>query len=71
MGSDYIVPFGAHKDECIEEVPSDYLEWVINNVDNEEFVSEAEEEFERRTDENAHFYSESEDAVEDEEIEEE
>ena len=27
-----IMPFGKHKGDCIEDVPTQYLEWVIDNI---------------------------------------
>ena len=29
-----IMPFGVHKDQFISDIDTEYLKWVIENVDN-------------------------------------
>jgi uncharacterized protein (DUF3820 family) len=31
--SDLTIPFGKHKGEDIEDIPTEYLEWFLSNVD--------------------------------------
>ena len=50
------MPFGKHKGEEIEDIPSDYLKWVAENIDDEEIYRAADEEYQWRKDNNEHFY---------------
>lgn len=36
------MPFGMHKGEDIEDLPTSYLYWLAENVSNPEVVREAE-----------------------------
>lgn len=29
-----IMPFGKHKNELLEDLPKEYIEWVLANVEN-------------------------------------
>ena len=56
----YSCPFGKHQGEDIEDVPTEYLEWVIVNIDGDwqaaiDFVNEAEWELDRRNDDPAYI----------------
>jgi len=50
------MPFGKFKGQKIDDIPSDYLKWVSENVENEEICCAADEEYRRRTDDGEHFY---------------
>jgi len=51
-----IMPFGKYRNKDLEEIPSDYLWWIAENVDdNEELVSEVEDELRWRSNWNKHF----------------
>lgn len=55
-----IIHFGKYQGKDLEQIPSDYLEWITNKVsDNDELVEEAEKELEFRDRWNKHFYGES------------
>jgi len=46
-----ILAFGKHKGEPLDQVPSDYLLWIIRNADrkwSDEFLVEVEEELRAR-----------------------
>lgn len=44
-----ILDFGMHDGEDIEDVPSGYLEWIVDKLDNRpDVVEEAEAELEYR-----------------------
>lgn len=49
-----IMPFGKHKGADIEDLPSGYLKWVAENVDDEELAEAADAEYRWRSDHNAH-----------------
>jgi len=54
-----IMPFGVHRDKDIEDIPSDYLQWIINKVTtNDELVEAAEAEYNFREKWKTHFWSE-------------
>lgn len=38
---EFIMPFGKYKNECIEDIPNQYLEWLIK-----EFIPDANEDME-------------------------
>lgn len=50
------MPFGEYKDRTMREIPSNYLRWIMEDVENEKLRTHAEIEFLRRTDENDHWY---------------
>lgn len=52
------MPFGKHKGKDIEDIPSDYLKWVAENVDDEDICCAADEEYSWREAWNKHFYEE-------------
>lgn len=54
--SEYVLPFGKYEGRSIEEVPSGYLRWLIQTLDDEEIVEAAENEFRFRTYHSCHFY---------------
>lgn len=46
------MPFGKHKGELLSEIPLEYLQWVISNLDISERLNDAiEDEFIKREDE--------------------
>lgn len=49
------MPWGKHEGTEIEDIPSSYLMWLMENCDDEEIVGAAEEEYEYRDDEDEHF----------------
>jgi hypothetical protein len=42
------MPFGKHAGETIEELPSTYLRWMFENLDDAELVEAAETEYDWR-----------------------
>ena len=50
-----IMPWGEHKDEPFDEIPSGYLRWLARECDDDEIREAAEEEIQRRDDEQGHF----------------
>lgn len=53
-----IMPFGNYIGKDLEEIPSDYLKWIIDKVTtNDELVQAAEEEYEFRSKWKTHFWS--------------
>jgi len=38
------MPFGKHKGELLEEIPSDYLRWVVDNVEGKDWLVDAAQE---------------------------
>lgn len=51
-----IIWFGKFKGTKIRNLPSDYLKWVAENVENEDVCCAADEEYRWRTNNNEHFY---------------
>ena len=51
-----IMPFGKYKGDEIDSIPSDYLKWAAENIDDEEICCAADDEYQWRTDNNEHFY---------------
>ena len=49
------VPFGKYKDKTIEEIPSGYLRWMRDNLEEDDLVQAADDELQHRTDHNVHF----------------
>lgn len=47
--------FGEHKNKTIEEIPSGYLRWMVDELDNEDLIMAAESELEYRDNFNGHF----------------
>jgi hypothetical protein len=54
--SNVIVPFGKHKNQTIEDIPSGYLAWLRDNCELETIQQAAEAELQWRGDNNAHFF---------------
>ena len=54
---DMIMPFGEHKGKCICDIPSNYLKWAMENLDDEEIALACEEEYCFRERHNNHFWS--------------
>jgi len=50
-----IMPWGKHKGEDIEDLPSGYLKWLAENCDDNNICDTADEEYRYRSDHKAHF----------------
>lgn len=50
------MPFGIHRDKEIENVPSEYLNWLARECDNEEVAIAADEEYQYREKYNCHIW---------------
>lgn len=50
------MPWGKHKGEDIEDIPSDYLRWLAENCDNERIAETADAEWDFREKTNTHIY---------------
>lgn len=44
------MPWGKHKDEEIEDLPSDYLKWLAENCEDDDICEAADEEYRWRKD---------------------
>ena len=44
------MPFGKYKETELRFISSDYLEWLISNIDDEEIIEAAKEELQRKVD---------------------
>lgn len=53
--SEFVMSFGKHRGKSIEDVPSSYLRWVMENCDDTEALEAAENEYNYRTDHSLHF----------------
>lgn len=42
------MPFGKYKGELLENIPSDYLMWICDNLENERLVDEAQNQLDLR-----------------------
>lgn len=52
-----IILFGKYIGKDLEEIPSNYLKWIIDKVtNNDELVEEAEKEYEFREKWKTHFW---------------
>ena len=56
-----LMPFGRYQGDEVEEVPTDYLKWFINQdkivEENPELADEIDRELQWRSSYNKHFYS--------------
>lgn len=50
-----IMHFGKHKGEEVIDLPIDYLEWLVENCEDDEIRTEAEEICAEHKDNNPHF----------------
>lgn len=50
-----VMPFGKYKGQLISELPSSYLHWLAENCDKEDICKAADEEYNYRTDHDAHW----------------
>ena len=52
------IHFGKYKGEKVEDVPSDYLYWFLNNVEQEDtpLYKEMDAEYNERDETNTHWY---------------
>jgi len=52
------IPFGRYQGRQINDIPSNYLKWIIDNVENnDELVEAATEEYQFRNDYRNHFWN--------------
>jgi hypothetical protein len=56
MENTFKIPFGKFKDFDIEEVPSGYVKWMMENIEDEIIQKIAEEEWYDREDNKSHFW---------------
>lgn len=56
MSDNFILPWGKHKGEEIESIPSDYLKWLAENCEDDLVATEADEEYQWRKDTGGHFW---------------
>ena len=56
MSDSKIIWVGKYKGTRIEDLPSDYLKWLIENWRDEEIVEAAEYEYESRSDDGSHWW---------------
>jgi uncharacterized protein (DUF3820 family) len=55
-----IMPFGKYEDKDLEDIPSDYLKWIIDKVKNDDnLVEAADEEYTFREKWKTHFWKEA------------
>jgi len=50
------MPFGKHQGKKFYEIPSDYLKWAAENIDNEDIACAADDEWQHREHYGQHFY---------------
>lgn len=50
------IPAGKFKGELVVDLPSGYLKWVAENWEDDEIASIADDEYNRRSDEDDHFW---------------
>ena len=50
------MPFGKYKGRKVEDLPSNYLKWMIENIADEELQQAAYMEYRVRTHYTKHFY---------------
>ena len=50
------MPYGKFKGKEIHEIPSGYLRWLAQNFDDEDICMEADEEYNIREQQNAHWW---------------
>ncbi len=49
-----LLTFGKHRGKDTEDVPSTYLNWLVENHDDDDVVQAAEDELRYRTDHSCH-----------------
>ena len=54
--SDMVMPYGKFKGKAIHEIPSGYLKWIAENINDVMLCEAADEEYQHREHYNAHFY---------------
>ena len=47
--SEFIMPWGKHKNKSMEDIPSSYLKWLSEECDDEDVCEAADKEYEWRT----------------------
>lgn len=56
MSDEIRMPYGKFKGKYIHEIPSGYLRWMAENLEDETLCCAADEEFNIREAQNAHFW---------------
>lgn len=53
-----IMPFGKHKGEAVEDIPSDYLYWILykSDIDDERIIEAVGLEYDSREVNDCHFW---------------
>lgn len=51
---EFIMPFGKYKNQTLNEIPSDYLKWGAENIDNDTIASILDKEWQWREKNNIH-----------------
>ena len=54
--SDFTMPYGKFKGKAMHEIPSAYLKWLAENMDDESIACKADEEYQHREQYNCHWY---------------
>lgn len=53
-----IMPWGKHKGEDIEDIPSGYLRWLAENCQDDLIATLADDEYNEREDDGTHIWEE-------------
>jgi len=56
MSNDIIMPYGAFKGRMMHEIPSGYLKWIAENIDDEAICCAADDEFQHRDHYGTHWW---------------
>jgi len=57
MADEIIMPYGAYKEKYIHDIPSGYLQWMAENLDDRPDLQEAaDEEYQYRERYNCHIW---------------
>lgn len=47
----FVMPFGMHKGECMQNIPTSYLRWAVINLNNHKLQQKCSDELMRRGEE--------------------
>jgi hypothetical protein len=50
------MPFGKHKGKTMEEIPSGYLKWMADKLDDDDLCEAADAEYQWREQHRKHFW---------------
>jgi len=56
MSDEIRMPYGKFKGKFIHEIPSGYLKWMAENMDDEDLCCAADEEYWLRDRQNSHWW---------------